>query len=134
MIGWRPTCECCYAEEIGLPPAVVLDPFAGSGTTLVVARQHGRHEHAGAGGTDAQDWAGMLWRMYSRFAQKLGWKWTELDKTEGEEAGLKSALARVEGEFSYGYLKNEACVHRLVRQSPFNADHLRQTSFALIEV
>ena len=90
--------------------------------------------HAGAGGTDAQDWAGMLWRMYSRFAQIRGWKWTELDKTEGEEAGLKSALARVEGEFSYGYLKNEAGVHRLVRQSPFNADKLRQTSFALIEV
>jgi len=90
--------------------------------------------HAGAGGTDAQDWAEMLERMYYRWAEKNKVKVSLLDRTTGEEAGIKSTNFTLEGKFVYGKLKGEHGVHRLVRLSPFNADSLRQTSFAKVEV
>lgn len=90
--------------------------------------------YAGAGGTDAQDWTQMLLRMYSRYCEKQDWQLKMLDESAGEEAGLKSATLEVEGPFAYGKLKGEDGVHRLVRLSPFNADHLRQTSFAKVDV
>jgi peptide chain release factor 2 len=90
--------------------------------------------HAGAGGTESQDWAAMLLRMYLRWAEANGYRAEILETTEGEEAGVKSVTALVEGSWAYGYLKTERGVHRLVRLSPFDAAHRRHTSFALVEV
>lgn len=90
--------------------------------------------HAGAGGTDSQDWAAMLLRMYLRWAERHHFTTEVIDATEGEEAGLKSATVEIKGPYAFGYLQSERGVHRLVRQSPFNASNARQTSFAKVEV
>jgi peptide chain release factor 2 len=90
--------------------------------------------HAGAGGTDSQDWAAMLERMYMRWIDRQGYQSEIIDTTEGEEAGIKSATIVVSGKYAYGYLKAEKGVHRLVRLSPFDSAHRRHTSFALVEV
>ena len=90
--------------------------------------------HAGAGGTEAQDWAQMLFRMYNRWGERHGYKVTTLDYLDGDEAGIKSASILIEGENAYGYMKSEAGIHRLVRISPFDASGRRHTSFASVEV
>lgn len=90
--------------------------------------------HAGAGGTEAQDWAQMLFRMYNRWGERHGFKVSTLDYLDGDEAGLKSAVILIEGENAYGYLKSENGIHRLVRVSPFDASGRRHTSFASLEV
>lgn len=90
--------------------------------------------HAGAGGTESCDWAQMLYRMYSRYAEKNGYNVTLLDRQDGEEAGIKSIMFQVDGTFAYGYLKGEKGVHRLVRISPFDANKRRHTSFAAVDV
>jgi peptide chain release factor 2 len=90
--------------------------------------------HAGAGGTESQDWAEMLMRMYLRWAERRGYKTDVLDTSPGDEAGIKSTVISITGDYAAGYLKSEHGVHRLVRLSPFDADHARHTSFALVEV
>jgi peptide chain release factor 2 len=106
---------------------------------LMLAGRHDRSDailaiHAGAGGTDSQDWADMLLRMYLRWAESRRFKVEVIDSLAGEEAGLKRAMVSVEGMYAYGYLRAERGVHRLVRLSPFDASHRRHTSFALVEV
>jgi len=106
--------------------AYLSDPYADSDAIVSI--------HSGQGGTEAMDWAEMLFRMYIRYIESKGWSWQEVEKQAGEEAGIKSAVLVVEGSYVFGHLQSERGVHRLVRQSPFNSDNLRQTSFALVEV
>lgn len=90
--------------------------------------------HAGAGGTDAQDWAEMVLRMYLRWAERRGFKTEIVSEMPGDEAGIKSATVSIQGDYAYGYLRSERGVHRLVRLSPFDSNHRRHTSFCLVEV
>ena len=113
--------------------------FADLEFALTLGGQYDDHNavldvHAGAGGTEAQDWAEMLLRMYLRWAERRGFKTDILSVSSGEEAGIKSASVRIEGDNAYGLLRSERGVHRLVRISPFDASHSRHTSFALVEV
>jgi peptide chain release factor 2 len=105
---------------------MLSEPYDRGGGILAV--------HAGAGGTDSQDWAAMVLRMFLRWAEERDFKTEILDSMEGEGAGIKSATVSIDGPYAYGYLRSERGVHRLVRQSPFDSAHRRHTSFVLIEV
>jgi len=127
----RPELEAEIAEietELGKRSfaAMLSGPYDADDALLAI--------HAGAGGTDSQDWASMLMRMYLRWAEKRGFETDIWDMTEGEEAGIKSVTIAVNGRYAYGYLRSEKGVHRLVRLSPFDSAHRRHTSFALVEV
>ena len=124
-----------FVEEL----EVVESRLRGLEFELVFSGRYDEHSaflaiHAGAGGTESQDWASMLLRMYLRWMERHGLSARIVDSSPGEEAGIKSTVVKVEGERAYGYLKAERGVHRLGGQSPFDANHLRHTSFALVEV
>ncbi len=130
--------DASLADDLTSQLQAVASQFNGLKEELKFSGPYDAHAailslHAGAGGTDAQDWAQMLLRMYVRYAEKAGWAVTMVDESPGEEAGLKSATLEITGDFAYGKLKGEHGVHRLVRLSPFNAES-RETSFAKVEV
>jgi len=126
-------------EDLTSETSALLARFEKQETGLLLSGEYDDRNallalHAGAGGTESQDWANMLLRMYVRWAERQGYKSELLDVSEGDEAGIKSAFLSIEGDHAYGYLRGERGVHRLVRLSPFDADHARHTSFALAEV
>lgn len=127
------------AQQVAQETAVLEQELGDLEFNLLFAGQYDHNNaafsiHAGAGGTEAQDWAMMLLRMYLRWAEKRGFKTEILEETEGEEAGIKSVTVEVKGDLAYGRMKAERGVHRLVRLSPFDANNRRHTSFALVEV
>ncbi len=126
-------------RELSQQLASISQKFASLKDDLLFNGPYDDHDvilsiHAGAGGTDAQDWTQMLFRMYRRYAEKKGWSVRVIEESPGEEAGLKRITLEIVGRLVYGQLRSEHGVHRLVRLSPFNADNLRQTSFAKVEV
>jgi peptide chain release factor 2 len=131
--------EASLREEIGAEADRLSSQFEEMEFELLLSGDYEKRNaflavHAGAGGTEAQDWAEMLLRMYLRWAERRGYQAGVIEVSPGEEAGIKSALIQVIGDYAYGYLKSERGVHRLVRLSPFDASHARHTSFALVEV
>lgn len=131
--------DMSLAQEIEEQTAVLEKDFSNYEFLVLLSGPYDKNNaiisvHAGAGGTEAQDWAAMLLRMIMRFADKMGWRTKILDQSQGAEAGYKSVTVEVSGRYAYGYLKSEHGVHRLVRISPFDAEKMRHTSFALIEV
>ena len=131
--------DASLAEELAEESAAIFAEAERRELLLVLSGEYDERSaivaiHAREGGTDAQDWTEMLLRMYTRWAAQSGFKAQVLDLSAGEEAGVKSATLEVSGDYAYGYAKAERGVHRLVRQSPFDAAHARHTSFALVEV
>jgi peptide chain release factor 2 len=131
--------ETVLGEEIAAEAERLAAQFESMEFELLLGGEYEKRNaflavHAGAGGTEAQDWAEMLLRMYLRWAERRGYQTRIVEVSPGDEAGIKSVLIQVTGDYAYGYLKAERGVHRLVRLSPFDADHARHTSFALVEV
>jgi len=131
--------DASLEEEIESETARLLAQMDRLDLQLLLSGEYDRRDallaiHAGAGGTESQDWAEMLLRMYMRWAEKRRYSVELWDTSPGEEAGIKSAMLEVKGRYAYGYLRSEHGVHRLVRLSPYDADHARHTSFALVEV
>ncbi|MFH0768567.1 MAG: peptide chain release factor 2 [Chloroflexota bacterium] len=131
--------EASFAEEIGAEVTAVASRLDALELEMAFGSEYDARNaimtiHAGAGGTESQDWAEMLLRMYLRWAERRGYEAEILDTSPGEEVGVKSATIEISGSYAYGYLKSEHGVHRLVRLSPFDSDHARHTSFVLVEV
>ena len=131
--------DSSLSEEINTEVKAVAYRFERLENQLILSGEYDAHNamlaiHAGAGGTESQDWASMLLRMYLRWAERRNYHAETLDISPGDEAGIKSAILGIKGDYAYGYLKCEHGVHRLVRLSPFDADHARHTSFVLVEV
>lgn len=131
--------DAATAEAVAADAEAIAEELEQREFELALAGPHDKDGailalHAGAGGTEAQDWAEMLLRMYLRWAERRGYETVITDRTDGEEAGLKSVTVEIDGPWAYGYLSSERGVHRLVRISPFDASARRHTSFALVEV